>query len=130
MASDTDALQTPRSADRRLRLGFFHHWSANWLAFFDQLNLTMVWEPGSGWNQMAHDHVFLEAAQFVYLAQCSRFSEDAGGVLERRGRNKAVRFQRSFRDSEQHGNGFRRFAALLDHLPVFLFEVEFVHLIT
>src|SRR4030095_15670626 len=40
MASDTDALQFALT-DRGLRFGFFHHWRANRLAFFHQLELAM-----------------------------------------------------------------------------------------
>jgi hypothetical protein len=33
-----------------LRFGFFHHWRANRLAFFHQLELAMFREPSSGRN--------------------------------------------------------------------------------
>src|SRR6187401_1139407 len=68
MASDKDALQQ-QLTDRRLRFGFFDHWRANRLTFFHQLELTMFGESRSGRNQVAHDHVFLEAAQPVDFAR-------------------------------------------------------------
>src|SRR5262249_12878536 len=92
MASDTDARQFALT-DRRLRFGFFHHWRANRLAFFNQLELAMFREPGSGRNQVTHDHVFLEAAQPIDFAERSRFSEHTSRILERSRRNKAVGFQ-------------------------------------
>jgi len=73
---------TPILSDRWLRLGFFHYRRADWLAFFDQLNLAMLSEPGSGRDQVTHDHVFLKATQFIDFAQCRRFGENAGLVLE------------------------------------------------
>jgi len=84
---------TPILTDRRLWLGFFHHRRANRLAFFDKLDLTMLGEACPGRNQMTHNHVFLEAPQFVDLTECGGFREYAGRILERSGRNKAVRFE-------------------------------------
>src|SRR6187549_3691687 len=115
----------PALTNRRLRFGFFHHWRANRLAFFHQLELAMFREPGSGRNQVTHDHVFLEAAQPIDFAECSRFSEHTSRILERSRRNKAVGFQRSLGDAEQHRNSLRRLAAFLDDFFVLFFEVEF-----
>src|SRR5213593_3948867 len=69
-------------SDRRLRLGFFHHRRADGLTFFNELDLAMLSESGSGRDQMTHDHVFLEATQFIDLAQCGRFGQNAGRILE------------------------------------------------
>src|SRR6266568_4682858 len=130
MAPYTETLQKlSHLPDGRLRLGFFYHRRADWLSFFDQLDLAMLSEPGSGRDQVTHDHVFLETAQFIDLAQCGRFGENAGRILERCGRDKAVGFQRGLRDAEKHGNGLRWFSTLFDDLLVFFLEVEFVHLI-
>src|SRR4029077_17054324 len=128
MASDTDALQY-KLPDRRLRFGVFHHWRANRFAFFHELELTMLRETGSGRNQVTHDHVFLEAAQPVDFTQRSRFSEHTCRVLERSRRNKAVGFQRSLGDPEQHRNSLRRLAACLHDFLVLSVEVEFIDLI-
>src|SRR5581483_7995514 len=46
--------------DGRLWLNVFHHRRANWLAFFDQFDLSMRGEPGAGWNQVTHDYVSLK----------------------------------------------------------------------
>ena len=78
---------------------------------------------------MTHDHVFLKAAQPIDLAQRSRFSEHTGRILKRSRRNKAVGFQRSLRDAEQHRNSLRRFAAFLHDFLVLFLEVEFIDLI-
>src|SRR5438552_9317047 len=95
-----DALQPRRLPDGRLRLGFFHYRCANRLTFFDQLDLAVLRETGAGGNQVTHDHVFLEAAQFIDLTQCSRLRKNASRILERGSGNKAVRFERSLRDAE------------------------------
>src|SRR4030095_11154462 len=113
----------------RSRLGFFHHWCADGLTFFHQLKLAMFRKAGSGRNQVTHDHVFFEAAQPVDLAERSCFSEHAGGILERSRVNKAVGFERSLGDAEQHRNSLRRLAAFLDNFLVLFLEVEFVDLI-
>ncbi len=81
--TDADVLRTlSHLSDRRLRLGFFHYRRADWLAFFDELDLAMLSEAGSGRDQVTHDHVFLKATQFIDFAQCRRFGENAGRVLE------------------------------------------------
>ena len=53
----------------------------------------MLSEPGAGWDQVTHDHVFLKAAQFIDFPQRGCFGENTGCVLERRSRDKAVGFQ-------------------------------------
>src|SRR6478672_6793189 len=128
MASDTDA-EHYKLTDRRLRFGVFHHWCANRFAFFHQLELTMLRETGSGRNQVTHDHVFLEAAQPIDFAQSGRFSKHTCRILERSRRNKAVGFQRSLGDPEQHRNSLRRLAAFLHDFLVLSVEVEFIDLI-
>src|SRR6478735_8851260 len=107
MASGTDAVQY-KLTDRRLRFAVFHHWRANRFAFFHELELTMLRAAGSGRNQVTHDHVFLEPAQPIDFAERSRFSEHTSRILERSRRNKAVGFQRSIGDAEQHRNSLRR----------------------
>ena len=39
-------------------------------------------ESGSRRNQVTHDHVFLEATQFINFAQRGRFGQHTGRVLE------------------------------------------------
>ena len=89
----------------------------------------MLREPRPSRDQVTHDHVFLEAAQPINFTERGCLCKNASGVLERRSRNKAVRFKRSFRDAKQYGNGFRWFATFFDYFFVLLFEVELVHLI-
>jgi len=48
------------SAERWLRLGFFHDGGADRLAFLNQLDLAMLGEASTGGDQVTHDHVFLE----------------------------------------------------------------------
>jgi len=69
-------------ADCRLVLGFFHYRRADWLAFFDKLDLAMLPEPCSGRNQVTHDHVLLKSTQLIDFTQCRRFGENAGRILE------------------------------------------------
>ena len=89
------ALQCVRALlpDGRLRLGFFHHRCADRLAFFDQLDLAVLRETRAGGNQVTHDHVFLEAAQSIDLAQRRRFRQNTSRILERGSGNKAVGFE-------------------------------------
>src|SRR5205809_7597544 len=89
----------------------------------------MVGKTSSGWYQVTHDDVFLEATQLVDFTERCRFGEHTGRILERGGRNEAVRLQRSFRDAKQYGNGVRWFATLFDDLVVFLLDVKSVHLL-
>jgi len=60
----------------------------------------MVGETCSRWYQVAHDNVFFEATQLVDFTERCRFGEDTGRILERCSGNKAVRFERSFRDAK------------------------------
>ena len=75
--------------------------------------LAMVIETGAGWDDVAHDDVFLEAAEAVNLGTRRGLGEDAGGVLKARGAQEAVSFERGLRDAKQHGRGFGGLAALL-----------------
>src|SRR5262245_38178442 len=125
----TETPYNSRLTDRGLGLDFFHHWRGNGLAFFDQFELPMFGETRSGRYQVAHDHVFLEAAQPIDFAERSRFGKNTCGILERSCRNEAVRFQRSLSDAEQHRNGLRRLAAFLHDFLVLFFEVKFIDLI-
>src|SRR5581483_8810051 len=115
--------------DGRLRLGFFHDRRADGLAFLDELDLAMSREARAGGDQVSHDHVFLEAAQFVHFAKRCRLGQNAGGILEGGGGNEAVGLQRGLGDAQQDGDGFGGFAPFLDDAFVFLLEVELVHLI-
>src|SRR5262249_8325593 len=47
-------------------------------------------EPGSGRDQPAHDHVFLESNQAIDLAVNCRLGQYPGGLLERRRRDEAL----------------------------------------
>src|SRR6266498_334188 len=62
-------------------------------------------EPRPGRDQPPHDDVLLEPLQLVHATADRRLGEDPGGLLERRGRDEAVRAQRRLRDAEEHGLG-------------------------
>jgi hypothetical protein len=60
---------------------FFHLAHGDWLGFnrhrlpdrftrFQRTNAAMPHEPGTGRDQMAHDHIFLKAAQEIDLTKC------------------------------------------------------------
>src|SRR5579884_2821764 len=129
--ANTIAGERPRFGltDGGLRLGFFHDRGADGLAFLDQLDLAMSREACAGRDEVSHDHVFLEAAQFVHFAQRCRFGENARRILEGGGGNEAISFQRGFGDAQQDRNGFGGFTAFLDDSFVFLLEIELVHLV-
>src|ERR1039458_5411608 len=80
-------------------------------------------------NDVTHDDVFLESAQAVHLGAGRGLGQHAGRVLEARGAQEAVGFERRLGDAQQHGRGFRRFAALFLDDWVFLLEVELFNLL-
>src|SRR6266568_5017787 len=80
--------------NRRLRLSFLHYRRAHRFAFFDETNLAMLREAGAGRNQVTHDHVFLEPAETIDLAERCCFGQDARCILEGRRRDEAVGFER------------------------------------
>ena len=79
---------------------------------------------------MAHDHVFLKAAETINFAKRCCFGKHTGRVLEGRRRDKAVGLERSLSDTEQNWRSFGRFPALLDHATVFGFEIKPIDLVT
>ena len=62
-------------------------------------------------DDMPHNHVFLEPAQGVLFAQGRCLGEDARGVLETGGGQKALRLDGSLGNAEQNRASFGRFAA-------------------
>src|SRR5256714_13743958 len=89
----TFALWRSRLSQRRLRFIFRDQRFADGLALLDEPNLANLGEARAGRNEMAHDNVFLEAAQTIDLAKRRRFREDTRRILERRCRDKAVGFE-------------------------------------
>src|ERR1017187_8500865 len=79
-------------------------------------------------DDVAHDDVFLEAAQAVNLGTRRGLGQHAGRVLKARGAQEAVGFQRRLGDAEQHGRGFGGLAALFLDRFVFGLEFQLVHL--
>ena len=90
--------------------------------------LAMIIKAGARRNDVTHDDVFLEAAQVVNLGTGRGLGEHAGRVLEARGAQEAVGFQRRLGDAQQHGRGFGGFAALLLDAFVLGLELQFVNL--
>src|SRR5689334_2350277 len=86
--------------DRRLRFGFFHHGCANGFAFFHETNLAVLRESRARWNQVTHDHVFLETAETIDLPERGSFGQNTGRILERCCRDEAVGFERRLGDTE------------------------------
>ena len=116
-------------AKRGLRFRLFHKRGADLLAELDELDLAHRREAGAGRDEVTHDHVFLEAAQIVDLAQSGRFGQDARRVLERRRGNEAVGLERRLGDAEQHRGRLGGLAALLHDFGVFFLELELVDLV-
>src|ERR1017187_2269036 len=79
--------------------------------------------------QVAHDHVLLEALEQVHLPERGRVREDARRLLERGGREEALRLERGLGDPEEDGLGFRRLAARLLDPAVVGKEGRAVHLL-
>ena len=80
----------------------------------------MVGQARTGRNQTAHDHVFLQAAQIVFLTHNGGFSQNARRFLEGSGGNEGVGGQRSLRDAEQDVVVLRRRLAFGDNAVVFV----------
>src|SRR5947199_173230 len=115
--------------DGRLRLGFLHDRRINLFAKFDKLDLAVLRKSGACRNQMAHDDIFLKSAKTIDFAKCRRLGEHAGCILERGSRDKAIGFERSFRDPEKHRRGFGRLSTLLNHALILCFKIESIDLI-
>src|SRR5208282_3111384 len=85
-------------------------------------------KSGARRNDVAHDDVFLEAAQRIHARPRGRLGEHTSRVLERRGTEEAVGFERRLGDAQQHRRGFGGFAAHLLDALIFLLEVQLVYL--
>src|SRR5213593_3033556 len=96
-------------------------------ALAQELDARVDPEPRPGRNQPPHYDVLLEPLQLVHATADGRLGEDPGGLLERRGRDEAVRAQRRLRDAEEHGLGGGRALAGGERLLVLVLEGEFVH---
>ena len=81
-------------------------------------------------NQVTHDDVFLEALQHVDLAERRSIGEDARRLLEGCGRDEALGFERSLRDTKQDRLSFGRFAASFFDSLVFSEEQRAINLLT
>ena len=77
-----------------------------------ELDVLVQREAGAGGDEVAHDDVLLEAAEIIHAAEGRGFGQDASGVLEARGGDEAVGFQRGLGDAEQDGDGLGGLAAL------------------
>ena len=99
-------------------------------AKLDELDLAHRREASAGRDEVTHDHVFLEAAQVIDLAQRGRFGQDAGGVLEGRRGDEAVGFERSLGDAEQHRQSLRPACRPVSRRAAFSsLEIELVDLV-
>src|SRR5450759_3115775 len=67
--------------------------------------LLVVVQPGPGRDELADDHVFLQAPQPVDLARDGGLGQDAGGLLEGRCRKPRGGVERGLDQAEQHGLG-------------------------
>ena len=54
------------------RFNLDRHRFSNRFAGFQRTNTAMAHETGSSWNQVTHDHIFLEAAEIVDLTKRRR----------------------------------------------------------
>lgn len=57
-----------RLSERGLHFGFLNQRCANLFAELHQFDLAMLGEASASWDEVAHDHVFLETAQPVDFA--------------------------------------------------------------
>ncbi|MPN56912.1 hypothetical protein SDC9_204605 [bioreactor metagenome] len=64
-----------------------------WLRRFQQFDVLVPLQAGAGGNQLADDHVLLQAFQRIDLAFDSGFSQYARGLLEGGGGEEALRGQ-------------------------------------
>src|SRR6478609_2767719 len=93
-------------------------------------DVAVLRKTGSGGDELSDDDVLLEADERVALALHGRLREDAGGLLERRGRQPRLRRERRLRDSHQL-RATRRGALALGHgLAVDLLVALEVHQLT
>src|SRR5437899_4489878 len=74
---------------RRFGLGFFLELDERL-----EVHLAMMIEAGAGRNDVAHDDVFLEAAQVIDASTCGSLGEDTGGILERGGAEETFGLER------------------------------------
>src|SRR5215210_1086878 len=87
------------------------------------LDRAVALEPGGGRDQLADDHVLLQAGEAVDLALERRVREHLGGLLERGRRQERVRRQRRLRDAEDDLLGLGALAAGVDDRLVDLAEL-------
>src|SRR6266852_2415260 len=80
--------------------------------------LLVVVEAGPGGDQLADDHVLLQATEPVDLSRDRRLGKDTGRLLEGCRRQPARRVERGLDEAEQDGLGHRRVAALRQYLRV------------
>src|ERR1700674_2302514 len=80
--------------------------------------LLVVVEAGPGGDQLADDHVLLQATEPVDLSRDRRLGQDAGRLLEGCRRQPARRVERGLDQAEQHGLGHRRVAAFCQDLRI------------
>src|SRR5690606_36954637 len=83
----------------------------------------------TGRNETADDDVLLEAFEQVGLARDGGLGEDAGRLLEGRGRDEGTSLQRRLGDAKQDRNGLRGLLAIGNELFVELIEVDAVDLL-
>ena len=60
----------------------------------------MNMETRSSGNDMAHDHVFLEAPEIIHFAHGGRFRQHTRRVLEGGGAQETLGLQRGLRDAQ------------------------------
>src|SRR5207244_7017368 len=75
-----------------------------------EFHLAVVVEAGARRDDVAHDDVFLEAAQVINARHGGGFGEDTGGVLEGGSAEEALGFERGYGDAKEDGLGFAGFS--------------------
>src|SRR5262245_24349464 len=66
-----------------------------------ELDVAVVFHPGSSWDQSAHDDVLFQAAEVVNLPTDRGFRKNSRGFLKGGCRNKRIGRQRRFGNSQQ-----------------------------
>src|SRR3984893_16974951 len=79
---------------------------------------------------MSHDHILLESAEKIDLAERRRFREHPGSILEGSRRNEAICLKRSFGNTKKHWDRFSWFTTLFGDSAIFFVEFKSINLIT
>lgn len=89
-------------------------------------DVAVAVDTGTGRDQLADDHVFLQTVELIAAAVDRRIGQHASGLLERRRRQPRVGGQRRLRDAHQHRTAGRGLTALGHHSAVLCLELRAV----